>query len=394
VRAFRAKSDVVLFLQQPQPDPNAAINDEIPGRMPRALAMALRSTDRWNARHGTAPDDVNRDFANLLVPGVGLAPVTEFRVLITLFVLLIGPVNYWLLKRWRRLHLLVLTVPLAAGLMTAALFAYATVSDGFDTKVRVHSFTALDQRRGEAACWARLSYYSGLAPRNGLSMHADLVLYPINPAWNTSRIDASRGVERDLVWDGDAAKLTRGWLRSRTPTQYLMVRSRKTPHRLRLDAGGGKVRATNQLGTAIDFVLLVDQARELWVGERLAAGAMAFLKPIERADAIRRFRDLVLDNEPQPPTALSDGNSPYSLIERRQSSPMYRGRFGFQANEARLATSVVSESLAELAGLTGRPALALPPRSYVAVTETAPEVELGLRGAEEQASFHVILGQW
>jgi hypothetical protein len=73
---------------------------------------------------------------------------------------------------------------------------------------------------------------------------------------------------------------------------------------------------------------------------------------------------------------------------------MYRGRFGFQANEARLATSVVSESLAELAGLTGRPALALPPRSYVAVTETAPEVELGLRGAEEQASFHVILGQW
>ena len=33
------------------------------------------------------PDDANLDFAKLLVPGVGLAPVTEFRVLITLFVL-------------------------------------------------------------------------------------------------------------------------------------------------------------------------------------------------------------------------------------------------------------------------------------------------------------------
>ena len=32
--------------------------------------------------------------------------------------------------------------------------------------------------------------------------------------------------------------------------------------------------------------------------------------------------------------------------------------------------------------------------SYVAVTETGPEVEFGMDGVEEQASFHVIVGQW
>ena len=85
-------------------------------------------------------------------------------MLITLFVLLIGPLNYWWLKRAKRLHLMVLTVPLAAIVTTAGLAAYAVLADGFDTKVRLYSYTTLDQRTGDAACWARLSYYSGLAP--------------------------------------------------------------------------------------------------------------------------------------------------------------------------------------------------------------------------------------
>jgi hypothetical protein len=147
------------------------------------------------------PDDANPDFANFLVPGVGLAPVTEFRVLITLFVLLIGPVNYWLLKRSGRLHLLVLTVPLAAVLMTSALFGYAILSDGFGTTVRAQSLTTLDQRTGEAACWSRLSYYSGLAPGDGLTMPSDVAVYPIIPGWNDPNIDANIGGGREIHSD-------------------------------------------------------------------------------------------------------------------------------------------------------------------------------------------------
>ena len=278
--------------------------------------------------------------------------------------------------------------------MTAALFAYATISDGFGTTVRVHSFTTLDQRTGEAACWARLSYYSGLAPGRGLTMPADVVLYPIHPAWNATRIDANLGGQREIEWDGGAAKLTRGWLRSRTPMQYLTIRSRQTPHRLALAAGGGKLRATNGLEAAIELVFVADREGELWVGEKLAAGAVAFLNRIERPDAIRRFRELVLENEPEPPAALSGDDSHFAVMQQRQWRQTYGGRFGFQSGEARLATSLMNEAVAELAGLAGRPALALPPRSYVAVTATGPEVELGMRGAEEEASFHVIVGQW
>ena len=116
VRAFREGNEVAKFPLMPAAaNPNVVANSDAADELPRSLSVALRRVQRWDSRHGMTPDSANAEFAKLLVPGVGLAPVTEFRVLITLFVLLIGPLNYWLLKRAKRLHLMVLTVPLAAA---------------------------------------------------------------------------------------------------------------------------------------------------------------------------------------------------------------------------------------------------------------------------------------
>jgi hypothetical protein len=341
------------------------------------------------------PDDANYEFANLLVPGVGLAPVTEFRVLITLFVLLIGPANYWFLKRFRRLHLLVLTVPLAAILTTAALFAYAVLADGFSTTVRAHSVTTLDQRTGEAACWSRLSYYSGMAPGAGLTMPADVAVYPIIPGWNEGSFDADLGGERELLWEPNEAKLARGWLRSRTPTQFLTVRARKSLHSIEfLSANDKKMRATNKLGTTIEFLLVLDQEGKLFTGENLATESRGMLQPIEREDAVRRLRELVMAHQPEAPAALSAPDSDFMLMQRRQQRRQFR-RSGFEYSNERLSANLAGEMLIELAGLSGSvPALSLPPQSYIAITATGPEVAIGMSDADEEESFHVIVGQW
>jgi len=393
VRAFRGPNEVTLFPQiTPASNTSAAANDNSIPQFPAAFAAALRSTSRWEARHGLTPDDANLDFANLLVPRVGLAPVAEFRILITLFVLFIGPVNYWLLKRWNRLQLLVLTVPIAALLTTTTLLAYAIVSDGFDTSVRAHSFTSLDQRTGEAACWTRLSYYAGLAPGTGLAMPNDVVLYPIIPGWNESMVDATLGVERDMVWHDNEVLLTRGWLRSRKPTQYLSVRARNTSSRLELATGTDKMRAVNKLGTKILFVLVLDESGKLWFGEDFADGEVAFLQPVEKMEAIRQLRKVATANEPQAPPALAD--SDFDVMQRRQRRRMYRSRFGLQYSQARLSDSLVRGALDDLLGLSGETALSLPPRSYVAITNRGAEVDFGLARVEEVSSFHIVLGQW
>jgi hypothetical protein len=388
VRAFRGANEVAQFPLTPAvANAAAAANPDAPDELPPALTIAMRRTQRWDARHGMTPDSANTEFAKFLVPGVGLAPVSEFRILITLFVLLIGPLNYWWLKRAKRLHLMVLTVPLAAAVTTAGLFAYAIVADGFDTRVRAHSYTRLDQQSGDAVCWTRLSYYAGLSPGKGLTIPTDVAMYPILPAWAG---DWNIGEQRDLVWSANEANLTQGWLNSRTPTQYLTVRSRKSPHQLEVLDSGDKLRVKNRLGAKIKTLLVVNEAGQIYSGENVAVDSSAALQPIARDDAARLINRLVVDSMPQAPPELGSSDTDLAALQSRSRF----GRFGVQYNGGRLSENLTGIALMDLAGLTGRPALDLPPRSYIAIAETGPEVELGISYAKEEASFHLIEGKY
>lgn len=391
VRAFRGKNDVASFPLLPPPtNQNAVANSDAPDELPRSLSIGLRRTRQWNMRHGMTPDSPNTEFAKLLVPGVGLAPVTEFRVLITLFVLVIGPLNYYLLKRAKRLHLMVLTVPAAAIVATVALFAYAVVADGFDTRYRARSYAEIDQRSGEAVCWSWLSYYSGLAPGNGLTVPADAAIYPILPSWAG---DGSLAENHELVWKGDEAQLKQGWLNSRTPTQYLTVRARKSPIWLEVLDSGEKVRVQNHLGQNISSLVVITASGKMYWGENVAADGSLFLAPIERDDAIRRLSKLVTENAPLAPDALAVNDREWDAM-RARSRYGYFGRFGQQFLSGKLTENLANTAIMNLAGLGGAPALDLPAKSYVAITERGAEVAAGIEGATEEGGFHVIEGRW
>jgi hypothetical protein len=391
VRAFRGANDVATFARSPAAaNPNAIANADAPGLFDRRQQNGLVRPESWDSRHGMTPDSGNVEFARFFVPGVGRAPVHAFEVLITLFVLLIGPVNYWYLKRYKRIHLMVLTVPLAAAVTTLTLFAYAILADGFATRVRARSFTTLDQRSGEAACWTWLSYYSGLAPGDGLTMPADLVLYPIQPGWASDRDVAQ---SRALVWDGDQARLTQGWLNSRTPTQYLTVRSRKTPHRLEVEQSQDRLRVRNRLGTSIKTLVVVGEDGKLYAGENIADAALQPLNPIDRDVAVRRLGGLVVENLPKAPDELATTDSELAAMT---SGSRYRryGRYGGRFSGGRMLENLAGSAISELAGRTEQPGLDLPPRSYVAITDSGPEVETGISYATEEASFHMLEGKW
>jgi len=334
----------------------------------------------------------NDDFANLLVPGVGLAPVTEFRLLITLFVLAIGPLNYWLLLRANRLYLILFTVPLTALALTSALFGYAFVSDGLDTNVRVRSYTHLDQSTGEAVCWARLSYYAGLAPGRGLSMPQDVAVYPILPGWSDSGDSGPHAVTRKVEWTDDQQRLSSGWVRSRVPVQLLSVRARKSPHRLNLEPSGDKLRATNALGSRIKFLAAVDPAGNIFTGADLAADETVELKPAAAIDALRTLRELVMANEPEAPAALAESEDRSRSRRRRRHILQQHTEVEFSLE--RLSENLLSEAIASLVVTADEPGLNVPNGSFIAITETGPEVELGISGAEELESFHILVGTW
>ena len=117
----------------------------------------------WPTRHGIAARWGSDEFLKFLIPSVKGVPVFAFVFLISVFTIVIGPLNYlWLWKR-RRLYLLVLTIPATALGTSLLLFGYSAIAHGFSTKSRTRSLTVIDQQNDTAVSLSRIALYSGLA---------------------------------------------------------------------------------------------------------------------------------------------------------------------------------------------------------------------------------------
>ena len=352
----------------------------------------------WYRRHGLSLERKNGDFWNWLVRGVGLAPVTEFRVLITLFVLAIGPLNYFWLRRRGRLHLLVVIVPLAAFGVTLTLFGYALVADGLDVRVRARTYTQIDQRTGHAACWSRISYYAGLSPGRGLVFPDDVVALPLTANDGEGSDMANR---QNVIWSTRQQELVSGWLASRTPTEFITVRSRTTEAGLRFVPPRSKLgpQVENRLGTRIVRLLLADDNGNHYHAANIAEGARAELAAVDPADEEGAIYDIVSEHQPGLPEGFVPPTTSYGISGGRR-------RFGYTAANNSLPPAALSGGRLETnlrdavmgpgkhASWSKPDGFPLARRSYLAVVERSPEAVFGVDDPREEESLHVVVGSW
>jgi hypothetical protein len=371
--------------------------DNLPFDVPTQLQFGRRSqvfgaldNHRWVSRHGVEPGAGSAEFGNLLIPGVGLAPVNAFQVLITLFVLVIGPLNYWMLWRRQQLHLLVLTTPLVALAATLGLAAYASVADGFGVKARAHSVTLLDQASGEAATWSRVSHYVATTPEDLPSVPNDTALYPIEPVWEAAFADP----DADLVvaWEGDQQVLKSGWTPSRSAVQHLLLRSHQTDKRVELVEQGKAIRVANRLGAPLELLVVRDDAGEWLMTENLVADGAAVLEPVERVDAMQAFRKMAISRMPSFP--LGAGRAVEDTLSRVGGAPRDIRRMQRGVASTLLSENLQARVLDALTGLDGGRSIDLPPRTYIAVASQTIDTPLGWEAVEELDSFHVVVGRW
>lgn len=344
----------------------------------------------WYNRHGMSLRQDNPEFDDWLIPGVGMAPVTAFRLLITLFVVVIGPLNYYVLWRRGRLHLLLVIVPVFAALVTASLFAYAMMSDGLGVRVRTRSYTEIDQRRGEAVCWARLSYYAGLAPSDGLTFPADVAVYPLQE--EVSEPWSGNVSTRAVNWTDEGQQLASGWIQSRVLAQFQTVRARATTSGLEFEGldGVGTPQVKNLLGTRIERLLAVGPDGAVWLAENVAAGATATLAragdTAAQEAALKQLRDAIQSQRPQPPADASG---------QRYGSHFFND-YSYGGSSGVMPDPLPARGRLER-GIFGAVALKaddLRPNTYTAIVDRSPEVVFGVRSPQEEASLHVVVGRW
>lgn len=347
----------------------------------RELSWAITQsllTDRlsWDIRHGNSPDQGNENFNDFLIPDVGAAPVTAFQVLLSLFVLGIGPVNYFFLKGREKLPLLLITVPVASAITTVLLLIYGFTSEGFGTMVRARSFTMLDQRADSIVCWSRLSYFAGMTPSEGLDFPRDTLVYPILPSLRMGDHREMRryaNQRRELHWLG-SQRLVNGWLASRTPSQYLTITSRDTGKEVAMEVEEKSITATNKLGVDIRTLVVEASDGQIYMGSELSNGQSLKLLPVEQVKAMATLRTLIADNEPQFPAGTLESLSLGTGIDL----------LPFSRNLMETQIAAITSAVTKGWG----------PGTYIAITESAVDLSLGLDDIAEKSSFHVVRGIW
>jgi hypothetical protein len=343
---------------------------------------------QWEYRHGMSVNDGNESFDDFTIADAGLPPVKAYRVLITLFVVGIGPVNYWLLYRKGRLHLLLFTVPAAAILVSLSLVAYAVVADGFDAYLRARSFTQLDQAHDRAVTWARLSYYAGMTPSDGLLFTDRTALYPV---FRDSSYTGSVQAERATEWTPEQ-RLVRGWVPSRTPTQYATVHPHASQRELRIvestEPAGCAVE--NRLGSKIRYLMLRSASGDLYYGQDVALDGRLALENINddvKADA--RALEMLKHRSTMASNSMTAAATPASRLffgaARRQTMRMGNSYGVYGSGLLDIELSLAFDEIGAH----------LPEKStYIAFVERPPDVEVGMDGLIERQSLHVIRGTW
>jgi hypothetical protein len=374
------------------------------------LASIPQNQSRWSSRLGTSSRSSGMEFLNFLIPGVGSVPVYAFLVLITIFTIVIGPLNYYWLRKTRRVGALVFTVPLIASVACMLLFVYSLVADGFSIRSRIDSVTFLDQQAKSAASISRLCLYAPFAPSAGLKFSPNVAAYPI---WQFQQNFEGGKVD----WTGNEQHLTSGWFRSQTWTQFLLVEQRDERGRLELtppaDAQASEVTISNGFSWDLKYLALELDPGQWYVGENIPAGSTAQLKLSKTDEVGLKFSSLSKLHAWVPPEALKESSSrsptgmpgpggfssrpyTYGVGNHFSAANLSDGQLRRYLNGARapgLSPMVYQSEWRNglrRADTVRHTEVARP--HYWALCDQNPGVEIGVKNTVDSGSFHLMFG--
>ncbi|MCC9627347.1 hypothetical protein LOC68_02975 [Blastopirellula sp. JC732] len=358
--------------------------DPFPGdvRQWRELLDRMGS-DRWMwfQRFGLSQLRDNEHYWHFMIPGVGQAPVRSFQLLISLFVIVIGPVNYFLLRSAGRLNWIIVTVPAGAAIVTLTLIGFALFSDGFGIKLRTRGVTLLDQRTGEAVVWSRQAYYAGLAPSSGFKFPRDAAVFAIN------QTPTDRGQDQLMVLSEDSQHFKRGYFRSRVTHQMLVVRPTETDLKLAITEKGDSLEVENLLGTDIKQVVINGKdPKHLFVTSDLKAGEKRTLAISTPAEA-GKIRELLAEYDLELPIGFNQ--YAYNASNRN------RNRYYFQQlPEESMGVSQGTSRLERELNESIRSTFPGAPHTYEALVERTSLTPVGVTKFRSEQSVELVRGSW
>jgi len=318
-----------------------------------------------------------------LIPGVSERPVTAFVVVITVFSLVIGPVNFWVVRRAGYPRAIMMTIPMV-GMTTAAFFLTAYVlRDGLQTRGRIRSVTLLDQARSEAFSWSRQSTYAAFAP-NGFRVPQGTYVAPVlSPS---ARYDVE--IPFVLEQNGDTEIYRGRMIASRKLVQAVVGHVAQTDARLAVGRGtSDNIVVRNRLGCSVSGVVLRDTDGKWHLGQTVRPGARLELVCVSADRATSELRRWYA----RWPT------EPSSIITKYYSRRLISRLLG-RNTPSMTADTLLSERIVPF--LIEQPVERvlnrgeLRPGEYAALVESPPFVPIGVPSDQRTPDLELVIGQW
>lgn len=269
-------------------------------------------------------------------------PVRGVALIMLAFIIVVGPLNIFLLARKNRRIWMLWTVPLISFTTCGVVFLYSIFNEGITPTVRMEGVTLLDHTSHRATTLGRLAYYCPLTPSGGLRFDFESEIFPIvERGWRGG------GTSKTMNWN-QAQHLESGWLQARMPGHFAVRQSKTQRERVQFEKqADGRWAAVNGLGAAVRRLEFKDPDNVIWHLDNLEVGNKAIM--------------------------TKQGDAPRNTSMKFLRDLYQSGRW-------------TSE------GRSGMPQSGLTSGTYVAELESTPFIDTGLEGKMHTRLGSVVLG--
>ncbi len=357
----------------------------------RILAALTGSNVSEISRRAVDPCFGDIRFWDWIIPGVAQPPVYTFIGLLTVFVIIVGPVAYRRFTRLGRGYLMMFVAPVLALAATLIMFAYGLVADGLSTRARIREVSWIGDQSGDASRYCRASYFAGVRPSDGMRIPDNSILLPYQLPSSESWYDAS---QRDhstigtIEFENESMHLDRGFLPSRQQKQFVTYRPVKNFGGVRLQSTDQQLTLISELAIDLRNGVLADRTGKVYEFKKLASNSETTLQLIEKSRSGELLSDLYGLQRPIPPAAISSsrrsGEQTIDLVSQLNSQIQNTGIY---RTNATVSESVVESWLRNTLQIGSE----LPPGMFIAIADVTEDC-IAVPDVEIVESVHYVVG--
>ena len=227
------------------------------------------------------PQTADMNAANAAFPVIAdlQIPVRGLVAIMLLFILVVGPLNLFVLARTNRRIWALWTIPAISAVTCLLVFGWSLLSEGITPHARIEGVTLLDQHSHRATTLGATAFYAPLTPGDGLRFSYDTEATPVGFAGELRgygpRQDGSP-VEVELT---QVQHFRRGWVTARVPAHFQLRKSETRRERVQLERTGGNLAVVNGLGANIETLWFADTNGVIRKAQNIVAGQKVALEP-------------------------------------------------------------------------------------------------------------------